>query len=200
MSINCTFIELILWRDSSALVFQCILTILPLLFHWICCAPHHGTTLAACPTNSGVSKVYCTVLPKTMDFFDEAVALWTLGLCSVYPHSCTKTGILPCSSCTTEPHQRLLHGEVSFPNSLPGKKILLRFRGLGLAFYIGTTWAIQHGWPIGVTTAPGPPQWLQSVSGGRLFFLPFPCRTDRGANSLYGFAPKSIQLLCDWQW
>lgn len=116
------------------MVFQCILTILPLLFHWICCAPHHGTTLAACPTNSGVSKVYCTVLPKTMDFFDEAVALWSLGLCSVYPHSCTKTGILPCSSCTTEPHQRLLHGEVSFPNSLPGKKNIIKIQGIGFGF------------------------------------------------------------------
>lgn len=51
----------------------------------------------------------------------------------ICPHSCTKAGILPCSPRTTEHHPRLLHGEGSFPNSLPGKNII-KIHGIGFGF------------------------------------------------------------------
>lgn len=73
----------LLWRNSSALVIQCVLTLLLSLFLWISWISHHGTILAICSTRSGASEVYFIVLPRATHFVNEAVALWTLGLCKL---------------------------------------------------------------------------------------------------------------------
>lgn len=137
MSVNFTFIELLLWRDSSALVIQCVLTLLPSLSHWVCCTPHRGTTLAACPTSSGALMVYFTVLPKTVHFFNEAVALSSLGLGEVcVPTQVPRQGSPLVHQVPLNTTKGCFMERALFPSAHQGK-ISLRFLGLGFAFYRG---------------------------------------------------------------
>jgi len=109
---------------------------------------------------------------------------------SVYTHSRTKTGIIPCSLCTTEHQQGLLQGQRSFSSRLPGKNVM-KIHGIGSGFLqredLTHTIQMAHRSDNSSTATLGVS--LEEYSSSS----PFPAeQIEEQTACAGGFAPKSI--------